>query len=116
MLSAICEGLGYGKDIVSLQILEEMKSLLAETIAEKGELTGLKEARRDLLLPGWCVLSGLMEAYNVPIVRFSATALREGMLDFMVKNEKTLPRKALSFKLWNAISSLQRASRATTIR
>ena len=89
MLSAICEGLGYGKDIVSLQILEEMKSLLAKTIVEQGELTGLKEARRDLLLPGWCVLSGLMEAYNVSTVRFSATALREGMLDFMVKNEKT---------------------------
>ena len=89
MLSAICEGLGYGRNVVSLQGLDELKGLLAKTIGEQGELKGLKEARRDLLLSGWCVLSGLMEAYGVPTVRFSATALREGMLDFMVKNEKT---------------------------
>jgi exopolyphosphatase/pppGpp-phosphohydrolase len=31
-----------------------------------------------------------MEAYKVEALRFSASALREGMLDFMVKNEKTL--------------------------
>jgi exopolyphosphatase/pppGpp-phosphohydrolase len=31
-----------------------------------------------------------MEAYGVQTIRFSATALREGMLDFMVKNKKTL--------------------------
>jgi exopolyphosphatase/pppGpp-phosphohydrolase len=31
-----------------------------------------------------------MRAYSVERVSFSATALREGMLDFMVKNKKTL--------------------------
>lgn len=89
MLAAICQGQGSPAGIVSLEALRELKTLLAETIVAQGELAGLKEARRDLLLPGWCVLSGLMEAYRVPSVQFSATALREGMLDFMVRNEKT---------------------------
>jgi len=33
---------------------------------------------------------GLMQSYAVDRINFSATALREGMLDFMVKNKKTL--------------------------
>ena len=33
---------------------------------------------------------GLMESYEIETINFSATALREGMLDFMVKNKKTL--------------------------
>ena len=90
MLAAICREQGDPAGIVSLKALLELKTLLAETIAEQEELAGLKEARRDLLLPGWCVLSGLMEAYQVSSVQMSSTALREGMLDFMVRNGKTL--------------------------
>ena len=89
MLAAICREQGNPAGIVSLKALRELNTLLAETIAEQEELAGLKEARRDLLLPGWCVLSGLMEAYQVSSVQLSSTALREGMLDFMVRNGKT---------------------------
>ena len=89
MLAAICQEQGDPAGIVSLNALRDLKPLLAYTIAEHEELAGLKEARRDLLLPGWCVLSGLMEAYQVPFVQFSSTALREGMLDFIVRNGKT---------------------------
>ena len=89
MLAAICQEQGGPAGIVSLKALRDLKPLFAEIIAEQEELAGLKEARRDLLLPGWCVLSGLMEAYRVPSVQFSSTALREGMLDFMVRNGKT---------------------------
>ena len=88
MLAAICQEQGDPTGIVSLKALRDLKPLFAEIIAEQEELAGLKEARRDLLLPGWCVLSGLMEAYRVPAVQFSSTALREGMLDFMVRNDK----------------------------
>jgi exopolyphosphatase/pppGpp-phosphohydrolase len=35
-------------------------------------------------------MTGLMESYKIDTMNFSATALREGMLDFMVKNEKPL--------------------------
>ena len=31
-----------------------------------------------------------MEAFGVSELKFSHTALREGMLDFLVKNEKTI--------------------------
>ena len=89
MLAAICQERGDPAGIVSLEALRDLKPLFAEIVAEQEELAGLKEARRDLLLPGWCVLSGLMEAYRVPYVQFSSTALREGMLDFMVRNDKT---------------------------
>ena len=88
MLAAICQEQGGPAGIVSLKALRDLKPLFADIIAEQEELAGLKEARRDLLLPGWCVLSGLMEAYRVPSVQFSSTALREGMLDFMVRNDK----------------------------
>ena len=96
MLAAICQEQGDPAGIVSLNALRDLKPLLAYTIAEHEELAGLKEARRDLLLPGWCVLSGLMEAYQVPFVQFSSTALREGMLDFMVRNGKTFDTMTLS--------------------
>ncbi len=90
MLANICNGLGYPAAEISLSALHNIQDVVAKTILEGGSLDGLKESRRDLLLPGWSVLTGLMEAYGVESLRFSATALREGMLDFMVKNEKTL--------------------------
>ena len=33
---------------------------------------------------------GLMQAFDVTELNFSATALREGMLEFLVKNKKTI--------------------------
>ncbi len=90
MLAQICEFHGYGKGQIQLQGLYDLKSKMAKSIAENLDVPGLKERRRDLLLAGWCVMTGLMEAYGVDCINFSATALREGMLDFMVKNEKTI--------------------------
>lgn len=90
MLAAICQSQGFGEGEIQLQALLELKPLLIDVIAKGDELVGLKARRRDLLLPGWAVLVGLMRAYSVERIKFSATALREGMLDFMVKNKKTL--------------------------
>lgn len=90
MLAAICEHEGYGAARISLQALQELKTKLAACIANRTELVAVNARRRDLLLPGWSVLVGLMESYGIESIDFSATALREGMLDFMVKNEKTL--------------------------
>ena len=36
------------------------------------------------------MLVGLLQPYAVDRINFKATVLREGMLDFMVKNKKTL--------------------------
>ncbi len=90
MLAYICEAHGYGEKQIQLAALHALKTKIAESIANTTELPGLKERRRDLLLAGWCILVGLMESYQVETINFSATALREGMLDFMVKNEKTI--------------------------
>ena len=90
MLAFICEAHGYGETQIQLTALHNLKGKIAECIADGSNLAGLKQRRRDLLLAGWCILVGLMESYKVETINFSATALREGMLDFMVKNEKTL--------------------------
>ncbi len=90
MLANICQSQGYDQGEISLQALHDLKSTMIAAIAKGEDLPGLKERRRELLLPGWAVLVGLMQAYSVDCIRFSATALREGMLDFMAKNKKTL--------------------------
>ena len=63
---------------------------MAEFVTTGEELPGLKERRRELLLPGWCIAKGLMQAFGVTELNFSAADLREGMLDFLVKNKKTV--------------------------
>ncbi|MGI9250786.1 MAG: hypothetical protein ACR2PR_06275 [Pseudohongiellaceae bacterium] len=90
MLSYICQEHGYGTGEIHLDGLYALKPVIAQSIINNAELPGLKESRRDLLLPGWCVITGLMETCNINRIHFSHTALREGMLDFMVKNSKTL--------------------------
>jgi exopolyphosphatase / guanosine-5'-triphosphate,3'-diphosphate pyrophosphatase len=90
MLATICQSHGFGKGEIQLEALLQLKSVLIAAIAERKNIAGLKERRRELLLPGWAVLVGLMRAYSVDCINFSSTALREGMLDFMVKNKKTL--------------------------
>ena len=90
MLASICQEHGYGNKRITLEALTELKDKMADFVATGKELPGLKERRRDLLLPGWCIVTGLMEAFGVSELKFSHTALREGMLDFLVKNEKTI--------------------------
>ena len=91
MLKYICENHGYAKNRISSKALQELKLILAESIASGGPLPGLKQDRRDLLLPGWCVASALMRTFQIETLQFSPTALREGMLDFLVRNQKTMP-------------------------
>ena len=90
MLTAICESEDHAVGQIRLHTLRGLKTKLATCIAGGTDLPAINERRRDLLLSGWSVLLGLMQSYGIEKVNFSATALREGMLDFMVKNEKTL--------------------------
>ena len=89
MLASICEEHGFGEKQISLEALKQLKEKMADCATTGEELPGLKERRRELLLPGWCIARGLMQAFGVIELNFSATALREGMLDFIVKNKKT---------------------------
>jgi exopolyphosphatase/guanosine-5'-triphosphate,3'-diphosphate pyrophosphatase len=90
MLAAICQAHGFEKGEIELAALQILKPQIITAISGGGDLPGLKERRRELLLPGFAVLVGLMQSYTVDRINFSAAALREGMLDFMVKNKKTL--------------------------
>ena len=91
MLKYICENQGFGENRISAEGLREVEKMLAVSIAEGRPLPGLKEDRRDLLLPGWCAAMALMQVFRIEMLNFSVTALREGMLDFLVRNEKTMP-------------------------
>ncbi|MEZ5491575.1 MAG: hypothetical protein R3F50_14835 [Gammaproteobacteria bacterium] len=88
MLAAICEEHGGPAGQVSLVLLQQLRELLLETVLTGAELPGLKEKRRDLLLPGYVIMEALMRALACDRLQFSAAALREGMLDFIVRNGK----------------------------
>ena len=90
MLAAICQAHGFEKGEIELAALQTLKPQIITAISGGGDLPGLKERRRELLLPGLAVLVGFMQSYTVDRINFSAAAMREGMLDFMVKNKKTL--------------------------
>lgn len=90
MLMYICQEHGFGVGEIKRTGLRRLRHEIIESIVNHTELAGIKEERRDLLLAGWCVMVGLMKVYEIKTIRFSPTALREGMLDFMVKNKKTM--------------------------
>ncbi|MFM1897697.1 MAG: exopolyphosphatase [Pseudomonadota bacterium] len=90
MLAAVCQGQGFATGEISQLALSSLRDLMVQAIAEGQELPGLKDKRRDLLLPGCAVMLGLMAAFKCDVIRFSPAALREGMLEFMVKNRQTL--------------------------
>jgi len=90
MLTAVCQrnGNGNGNGKLTLVALRQLRATMLKAIADGLELPGLKEKRRDLLLPGYAVMSGFMMALECEAVNFSARALREGMLGFMVNSGK----------------------------
>lgn len=102
MLMLICQEHGFGNGEIKRKALKKLRPAIVKSIVEHTELPGIKETRRDLLLAGWCVMMGLMKVYDIKTVRFSPTALREGMLDFMAKNKTTM--KTLKYSNLPAVS------------
>ena len=90
MLASICESAGGAPGQIHYSKLIELRPRFLDCVADGAQLQGLKERRLDLLLSGWCIMVGLMEVYGIKTINFSSTALREGMLDFIVKNKKTI--------------------------
>ena len=85
MLALVGQACGYGGGDISKSMLSYMKrDVVACAHEPELLLPGLKDRRKDLLLPGWAVMSGLMQAFDIERINFSPTALREGMLDFMM--------------------------------
>lgn len=89
MLSAVCSqrlSPGSPPTGVQLETLESLQSDIITVSLNPGlTLRGLKNGRRELILPGWSVLMGFMRANKVPVLNFSPAALREGMLHYLVK-------------------------------
>lgn len=90
MLATVCHSAGGDEGVIDASILQSIQSKLMQSIKDGEELSGVKERRRDLLLGSWGIMTGLMRTYEIERIVFSPTALREGMLDFMVKNKNTL--------------------------
>ena len=90
MLASICEAHGFAAGQVSQEALLTLRESFAENALSGTSLAGLKERRKDLLLAGWSVLLGVMQAYSIENITFSETALREGMLEFMMRNQQAL--------------------------
>ncbi len=89
MLSAICSHKypsAAGSTLVDFDVLAKLESDIIETTLNPGRtLPGLKNSRKELLLPGWAVLTGFMKVHQINKLHFSPAALREGMLHYMVK-------------------------------
>lgn len=86
MLSLVCQQCGYSDGEISRRALQKLKADVLACAADPVRLLpGLKDRRKDLLMPGWAVLTGLMRTFDLKHITFSPTALREGMLDFMMR-------------------------------
>ena len=82
----MCQQCGYSDSGISRRALQQLKvDVLACAANPDRLLPGLKDRRKDLLMPGWAVLTGLMRAFGLEQISFSPTALREGMLEFMMR-------------------------------
>ncbi len=86
MLSLVCQQCGYSDSGIARSALQQLKAdVLACAADPERLLPGLKDRRKDLLMPGWAVLTGLMRTFDLDQITFSPTALREGMLEFMMR-------------------------------
>lgn len=92
MLAAVCMQCGYSDGEITLSAMDNLRSdVIACAQDPEALLPGLKDRRKELLMPGWAVLNGLMQAYSIDSISFSPTALREGMLDHMMHEETATP-------------------------
>lgn len=90
MLAAVCAEDGGEPGKITLTGLTRLRKKMLDATVNNQLIPGLKEKRRDLLLPGNAVLTGLMQAFDCESIQYSPTALREGMLDFMVRKRRTM--------------------------
>ena len=89
MLSLVCAQKNQHRPLatgVTLETLQSLKVDIMRATLEPGfALPGLKNSRRELILPGWAVLNGFMTACQVTELNFSPSALREGMLHYLAQ-------------------------------
>lgn len=85
MLSGVCAAAGHQPGFVTFDTLTGLRQDALRVATDPAySMAGLKNSRRELILPGWSVLYGFMSAADIKSLRFSPAALREGMLHYMV--------------------------------
>jgi len=93
MLSAVCSHNSHQQRStpgVTLVTLQALKVDVMRTVLDPDfSLPGLKNSRRELILPGWAVLHGFMTACQISDLNFSPSALREGMLHYLAQASAT---------------------------
>ncbi|CAA0082652.1 Exopolyphosphatase [BD1-7 clade bacterium] len=88
LLKNVCVENGFSKKHIDRNALKSLqKTLMKLSHTDDIDLPGVKENRRDLLLPGLAILLAIMDILAIKRIIFSKTALREGMLLHM--HEKT---------------------------
>ncbi len=81
MLSAIAREQKYSDGVLTMDVLKQIRDdALAFPRVHLIELPGLKASRQSVLLPGLAIMMAAMKELDIPAVRHSKTALREGLL------------------------------------
>lgn len=102
MLSLIATAWGKPAGTVSREGLETLFNggFLHRVVQEpEWSMPGLKPARRDLLLPGWALMTAFMSIFDVSVLQFSRSALREGMLTIMRQHREMPGRAAINARM-----------------
>ncbi len=102
MLAQVGQAHGAERGIVSEATLGALsgRGVLHRLIQDPDwKLAGLKASRRDLLLPGWTLMQAFFSTFGIQQVRFSPTALREGMLVTMRQHRESPPRAMINARM-----------------
>jgi exopolyphosphatase/guanosine-5'-triphosphate,3'-diphosphate pyrophosphatase len=81
MLSNIARELKYSEGELTMEALKKIRDdALSFPRVHQIELPGLKSSRQSVLLPGLAIMMAIMRELQIPLIRHSKTALREGLL------------------------------------
>jgi len=84
MMAHIAYANQWSQGEISIDCIHKIEQALGQIgHCSKIQLDGLDPARVDLLAPGLSILSTIMETLNIPLIFYSYTALREGLLSEM---------------------------------
>jgi exopolyphosphatase/guanosine-5'-triphosphate,3'-diphosphate pyrophosphatase len=99
MLASIGYANDWSQGTITRDCICEIEKLLANVKdLQDIHITGLKPQRLDLLAPGLCIMSAIMETLEIEEIFYSPTALREGILAEMIQRRVDYKLQRESFK------------------
>lgn len=86
MLRAIAQANNWSAEVISADALHRIESAIADCDHHTAiQLAGLKTDRQDLLAPGLSIMMALMDSLGFDELKYSKTALREGVLQELIR-------------------------------